>query len=882
MAESGDDDYTQIFGVGTELGGPPLLLGFTAVALYLLTFSSLLDKLEGLTLGTSYHLVLQRIYREIMMVGFGSFAFTILNQTNTSLPFGLNTAFGFADICCFAMSSFFCLQGVFIMLLSVKQAQNWNVASQIPAEELLHNMSVWELSHPLAWRSRFLPFCPTREQVEFRVLKSIFATAYNIKASHNEFDFAIFLRMSHENNIVKLIDITFKNWFYILFLIVAYATTDVFHDTSCSTDTCVIHEDLYVFTVIGCIICLLSIIAWLWGRSLELRLISSAGVERSDDYAIFLMTEFRTEEKLSGVATSATSAKDIIANYLKEKEINEVETKETQYLRRQSMFKSVNGDFSTSFRGEVGTSLRKSQRKLNEINEKLRLANANRAAANARGPGGSLSPTSSNSSSCNDSSRLLSKGRSERESGRAGAGEPLQDDERCDLLSTKPTPWERGGTHKSSVKVSPVCYEDEGGEEKTEVQAFTYPDETDHSKNITPITAGRVVTHVCSTDLSTRSNEMSTRSNEASVRSIASDDELVTFRVEPRRKVVVEAAHVESRSGGSSLIVKRKNNTQKRVMRLRSSGEQARNLIKSTFKSVLKTKRQLSRQASEGWRASVESMLAHSSSKDSQLSAKEREARFENIVKSNFGKQNFKELFLFKRPSLFYGLISFVITCNSLYLAFWATNHIFLIFQLDGYMHRLWYILVTLAPPIITFPTIFLAIRSSTIMKAITLLDLTVVAKVIEQSQINTTMLADFRKTIVNFMKKDGPGIDGMIKCCNRFARGNTSALKKSDFREMLLHNKVIYTPEKIDFLFGSIDLNGGSTVDYAELESFLFSDNNYESDQKRQELFHKMSIHKMKGMRKQVTKKGDNPAQRILKGLNFETFKEKKFVAAE
>jgi hypothetical protein len=191
--------------------------------------------------------------------------------------------------------------------------------------------------------------------VEFRVLKSIFATAYNIKASHSEFDFAIFLRMSHENNIVKLIDITFKNWVYILFLIGMQATTDYFHRTSCSTETCGIEEDIKIFTGTGIAVCILSIAAWLWGRHLELRLIASAGVEYVDDYCIFLMTEFRTEENLSDVATSATSAKDIIAGYLKQKEINEVETKEEKYLRRQSIFKrgTKDGDKLASFRNNI-------------------------------------------------------------------------------------------------------------------------------------------------------------------------------------------------------------------------------------------------------------------------------------------------------------------------------------------------------------------------------------------------------------------------------------------------------------------------------------------------------------------------------------------------
>jgi hypothetical protein len=135
--------------------------------------------------------------------------------------------------------------------------------------------------------------------------------------------------------------------------------------------------------------------------------------------------------------------------------------------------------------------------------------------------------------------------------------------------------------------------------------------------------------------------------------------------------------------------------------------------------------------------------------------------------------------------------------------------------KLDGSLSQLMLVLVSLIPPLVTFPTIFLAIRSSTIMKAITLLDLTVVAKVIEQSQINTTMLAEFRSTILKFMKKKGSGLEGMIKTCEEFAEKKSNVLRKSEFREMLLHNKVIYTPEKINFLFGSIDLNGGSTVDY-------------------------------------------------------------------
>lgn len=59
-------------------------------------------------------------------------------------------------------------------------------------------------------------------------------------------------------------------------------------------------------------------------------------------------------------------------------------------------------------------------------------------------------------------------------------------------------------------------------------------------------------------------------------------------------------------------------------------------------------------------------------------------------------------------------------------------------------------------------------------------------------------------------------------------------------------------------------------------METFLFSDSNYESDQKRQELFRNMSIHTVKTGKNREK----NAAVRIMEGLNIENFKKKKFVS--
>ena len=60
------------------------------------------------------------------------------------------------------------------------------------------------------------------------------------------------------------------------------------------------------------------------------------------------------------------------------------------------------------------------------------------------------------------------------------------------------------------------------------------------------------------------------------------------------------------------------------------------------------------------------------------------------------------------------------------------------------------------------------------------------------------------------------------------------------------------------------------------EFETFLFSDNSYESDQKRQDIFHKMALHKVSRQRN-----ARNTVARIMHKLEFDNFKLKKLVAS-
>jgi hypothetical protein len=312
-------------------------------------------------------------------------------------------------------------------------------------------------------------------------------------------------------------------------MIAMQATTDYFYKTSCSTEACEIDEDIKIFTGAGIAVCILSIVAFLWGRYLELRLIASAGVEYVDDYAIFLMTEFRTEENLSDVATSATSAKDIIASYLKEKEINEVESKEEQYLRRHSMIFRSSGDNSVSYA--------KSMRRINELNEKRRLTNQDKA---------------------NDSARLFSDRRTNQCSDYENIKTDQYDSEQC--LTSKPS----SERICSGRKVSPVCYD----EEKTEVQPFTCPDD-----DVPSIRENRArVPGKCAYADQSPTN-MSTSSN------VSDDSDVKWISGPPIKAPNLNDNTLENR--GNSMIVTRKKK-KNRLFRL-SSGEQTHAFFKKTI-----------------------------------------------------------------------------------------------------------------------------------------------------------------------------------------------------------------------------------------------------------------------------------------------------------
>jgi hypothetical protein len=112
------------------------------------------------------------------------------------------------------------------------------------------------------------------------------------------FDFSYFLKLSHENNLLTIVDLDISRW---VMLIVVYGITSIEQEfvtySFCESDACIARCMLLVYTVFGGIFLLVAacFIAYVNRRS-EIKLLRQFGVEDVTDYEIFMMREANIKE----------------------------------------------------------------------------------------------------------------------------------------------------------------------------------------------------------------------------------------------------------------------------------------------------------------------------------------------------------------------------------------------------------------------------------------------------------------------------------------------------------------------------------------------------------------------------------------------------------
>lgn len=808
---------------------------FALVAACLTLWGNCLNRLEEFTMGTSYQLMLQKIYREIMMVGLGSFVFTILDQSSLNLTSGFYQAFGFADICCFIMACFFCLQGVLIMVGSLSQARVWHIASNISSEQL--HLDVDKMSKTLIWKARYLPFSKTRDAVEFRMLRSIFTSAYTISTVILEFDFGMFLKSTHEDNILSIIEISTWKWcLVILILVVSAVVRPWWHKFCDSYSGCVEGVwGIWAFTLCGvCVLLLAALIFW-WGRACELRLFNTIGISNIEDYTAFILSEDDANDTLSAAAAKNGYVRDTIAELMQESKLKqgrENTRKESMQVKIRSMKKkSAQLANTMSFRikrpaphdtDDVSTN---SAFSLSSIRDE-KSAPYSLAPAKIAMEAASSSPDDDSVSAFvynSPRSYGVSSSYPGQSSMRDVPASPSKSKHKHGVGDDTPSP--SAAVRRVALRTfsSAIAENDSEEEEETAVVKSASGLGLDdvgtksHRKQSSSATTASVYDDgdKLKTDDATRDFlSMTNDTNDMELSDIISYPSSMIAIKEPSKN----GPSSHSSSGEESHEGQPKGSPSKKCSLGRGSVDEdvaSGTLVSRKRSQVGKLSKNDSGMM---WRTSLQNFIKTGVNRFQNSSEEAEKDALKNRLKRNAHKQNFRSIFFFSSPELFFVLINAVMTCSSLYLAWWATRICVLVShseKVDTGIYEAFCVSLSALPAILAFPLIAEAIRASSVLKAVTILNLEVVSSVMDKTAVNTAAVEEFRNLFLAQCKAaDAKNVKvGMLKLCRRFS-SDGMILTQSEFASMLLSCGILCSSQKAKFLFSYIDLNCGSTID--------------------------------------------------------------------
>lgn len=282
--------------IGTLISPYKMFCSFLLVAVCNILWDEIFHVFENISKGSTYQIIIQRIYRNIMVMGIIAFSQNMLASGNVDFPFEYEFAFYFIDQCVFIMAMTFCLQGSFIMAFSIRDSLGWERAERIRGYDLL--IDVEREQQTKSWNYSMLPLNNTRDQVEFRIYRNIFSLTYLVGGEG--FDFSYFLKLSHENNLLSIVDLNISKWLLLVFIFAVTCIEQQLIQYPCDSVICRSRCQLLIYTVAGAMLILFStIFIHNRNRISEFQLFRKFGIKDVSDYEIFLMKEETIKKLLS-------------------------------------------------------------------------------------------------------------------------------------------------------------------------------------------------------------------------------------------------------------------------------------------------------------------------------------------------------------------------------------------------------------------------------------------------------------------------------------------------------------------------------------------------------------------------------------------------------
>ena len=201
------------FGALSSINPITATLAFIITIIFLLFFEFLTGALEYVIEGhLIYNQMLQKIYKELMCMGFVSFVLAIYRAENNAAHLdSLFQVTEFIEYVLFFQAIFYVAHSLYIMFISVMTSSYY---------EKLHARSVLDILEQFTklentWSARilstisFLPLSRTIQEAEFKIIYALFRDTYWLPL---DFDYGAYLSGCLANYALKLINVGVYSW----------------------------------------------------------------------------------------------------------------------------------------------------------------------------------------------------------------------------------------------------------------------------------------------------------------------------------------------------------------------------------------------------------------------------------------------------------------------------------------------------------------------------------------------------------------------------------------------------------------------------------------------------------------------------------------------
>ena len=311
---------TFYFGIVSDIDSDVALTSFILTILFLFSFNFTLGALEfSIRDNPIYNQMLQKIYKELMCMGFVNFVVVLFTATNDNETINeWIDIIDFVGYMLFFVAIFFVLHSFYIMFKSFHMSKKYAQQHSISLAEALQIYSDCQdnFCTNFLFHLRYFPVSNAQNIVEFKIIYALFRDTYWLPPN---FDYGLYLSGCLERYSLQIINIGPTSWIMMVILSLLnyirlkFLGNYAFNCAGYHTDPDAVPTDdesidansnpyltvsnkcqighLTLFCICGGLVCFYALIVFLISRLYVKRLLSRAGVSDTELYAEFLMFE---------------------------------------------------------------------------------------------------------------------------------------------------------------------------------------------------------------------------------------------------------------------------------------------------------------------------------------------------------------------------------------------------------------------------------------------------------------------------------------------------------------------------------------------------------------------------------------------------------------